>query len=544
MTALALVMLAGLSWQLAAGGKKDSAGTVNSTAALNPTGLPIVKEPVTFHMTGIQMNSTRVGRWDETDLMKDTEAKTGIKVVWDAVPQSSWKEKKNLIIASRELPDAFIGSMSLSMDEISMMGAEKVLIPLEGLVNQYAPNIKALMKEYPTYEPSVKSPDGHTYAIASLEELGFDSFSTAIIRKDWLDKLGLKMPTTTEEFYQTLKAFKDRDASGTGKTIPFSFLFKESQMINREVKREFEWLFLSFGSADNPYHIFIEDNGEVVFTASQNGYRDTIQYLHRLYSESLIDVEVFTQDRTLLTNKIRQNNVGIYTDYRLKLSMAAPEAESLYTLMPPLKGPRGDQRWLRAQSGIAEGAFAITSACKYPEAAMRWLDYINQEDINIQYRYGMFKPADWTANEALIPSKDIPGKWEVNTRPSSIQPNDWPFSSPISVMPVLSPWRLIDKYVAEKGSNIAKTECCDFYRPYLTKNPYNYPWRFTLDELEELALLQADLTNYIDKTMAKWIADGGVEREWNNYLQELKKYNVDRYLELYKTAYKRAQTGN
>jgi putative aldouronate transport system substrate-binding protein len=544
MTAFALAMIACLSWQLAAGGSKESSKTQSQSAAvLNPTGLPIAKTPVTLHFSGIQMNSTRAGRWDETDLMKDTEAKTGVKIVWDTVPQSSWKEKKNLMIASRELPDGFMASMSLDMNEISMLGAEGVLIPLEGLVDQYAPNVKTLMKEYPTYEPSVKSPDGHTYALASLEELGFDSFSAAIIRKDWLDKLGLKMPTTTEEFYQVLKAFKDRDASGTGRTIPFSFLYKESQMINREVKREFEWIFLPFGVADNPYHIFIEDNGEVVFTASQPGFRDAIQYLHRLYSEGLLDVEIFTQDRTLLTNKIRQNNVGVYTDYRLKLSMASPETEPLYTLMPPPKGPRGDQRWLRAQIGISEGAFAITSACKYPEVAMRWLDYNNQEEVNIQNRYGMFKPAGWITNEALIPSAAAPGKYEVNTRPGSVQPNDWPFSSPISVMPVLSPRRLIDKFVAEKGSNVAKNEVCDFYRPYLTKNPYNYPWRFTLEELEELALLQTDLTNYIDKTQAKWMADGGAEREWDTYLQELKKYNVDRYLELYKTAYKRAQGG-
>jgi putative aldouronate transport system substrate-binding protein len=544
MTALALALFAVLSGHLWAGGAKASTQTQNlSAAVLNPTGLPVVKSPVTLNFIGIQMNSTRAGRWDETDLMKDAAAKTGVNIVWETVPQASWKEKKNLLIASRELPDGFLANMSLDMNEISTLGAEGVLASLDSLIDQYAPNIKGLMKEYPTYEPAVRSPDGKIYALAGLEDLGFDSFSTAIIRKDWLDKLGLKMPGTTEEFYQVLKAFKDRDASGTGKTIPFSFMFKESQMINREVKREFEWIFLAFGCADNPYHIFIEDNGEVVFTAAQTGFRDAIQYLHRLYAEGLIDVEVFTQDRTLLTNKIRQNNVGVYTDYRLKSSMASPETESRYTFLPPLKGPRGDQRWLRAQIGISEGAFAITSACKYPEVAMRWMDYINQEDQNIQFSYGMFKPAGWTTNEALVPSATIPGKWDVNTRPASVQPNDWPFSAPVSVMPTVTPRRVIDKYLAEKASTTAKIECCDFYRPYLTRNPYNYPWRFTQKEIEELALLQTDLTNYIDKTMAKWIADGGAEREWDAYLAELKKYNSDRYLEFYRTAYRRAQTG-
>jgi putative aldouronate transport system substrate-binding protein len=220
--------------------------------------------------------------------------------------------------------------------------------------------------------------------------------------------------------------------------------------------------------------------------------------------------------------------------------MATPELESLYGLMPPLRGPKGDRRWLRAQIGITEGACAITSACKYPEVAMRWLDYINEEDNNIQFRYGMFKDASWTANEALIPSKDKPGKWEVNIRPSTTPPNDWPFSAPIAVSPVLSPWRLIDHYVAEKGSNLAKNECTAFYRPYLTKYPYNYPWRFTAEEVEELALLQTELVAFIEKTQAQWIDAGGVEQEWDAYVQQLKRYNVDRYLELYKTAYNRS----
>ncbi|MDR0562187.1 MAG: extracellular solute-binding protein [Spirochaetaceae bacterium] len=523
------------------GSKGEPAKTAKSLSdeVMNPTGMPIVKTPVTLHFTGIQMNTSRPGRWDETDMMKDTAEKSGVKIVWECIPQASWKEKKNLIIASQELPDAFMASMSLTAAEVAQFGADGVLVPLEGLIDSHAPNIKSLMTEFPAYAGATRSHDGHIYALSSWEDLGFDSFSAAIIRKDWLDKVGLPVPSTTEEFYQALKAFKDKDASGTGKTIPFSFMFKESQMLNREVKREFEWVFLSFGVGDNPYHIFIEDNNEVVFTASQPGYKEAVQYLHRLYSEGLIDAEVFTQDRTLLTNKIRQNNVGVYTDYRLEYSMADPKSESLYTLVPPLKGPHGDQRWLRAQIGVSEGAFAVTSACKYPEVAVRWLDFINEEQNNIQMRYGMFKPEDWTASEALIPSKTVTGKWEVNTRPSSIDPSNWPFSSPISVMPVVTPARMIDKYIAEKGSNVAKTKACDFYRPYLTKNPYNYLWRFTNDELEELALLQTDLLGYVDRKMAEWISgEANIEQDWDSYLNELKRRNVDQYLAMYKKAYK------
>jgi putative aldouronate transport system substrate-binding protein len=543
---MTVILLAALSFNLFAGGGQPQSGsrtTPASASIVNNTGLPIVKEPITLHFVGMNMNNTRVGRWDETDMMKYLEEKTGIKIIWDGIPQNSWRERKNLIIASKELPDGFMSNLSLSAEEAQTLGDGGVLIPLEGLLDRYAPNVKALMSGIPSYEPFVKSPDGHIYAMASYEDLGFDSFSAAIIRKDWLDKLGLRMPTTTDELYNVLKTFKERDPAGNGKTIPMSFLFQENELLNREVKREFEWIFMAFGVADNPFRIAIQDDGKLIFTASQPGFRAAIQYLHKLYSEKLIDVELFTQDRNKLTNKIRDLSVGAYTDYRLKVSMASEEIQDLFTLIPPLKGPQGgNPKWVRGLIGMSEGSFAITSACKYPEAAIRWLDYINAEEINIQMRYGMFKDKGWTATEAQVPSDTAPGKWMVNTgmRPKEVSPNDWPFSAPIAVSPVISPWNLIDKFTAEKASNISKQEVCDFYRPYLTKYPYNYPYRFTMEEIEELSLLQTDLISYIIKTEAKWIDSGGIEQEWDSYLAQLKRYNVDRYVELYNTAYQRS----
>lgn len=523
-------------------GQKEIVQQPTVTSNFNKTGLPVVNEKVVLNFVGMNMNNTRVGRYDETDMMKYLEENTNIKIVWDMIPQASWKEKKNLIIASRQLPDGFMGPLSLTADEAQLLGADGVLIPLDDLIAQYAPTVSRLIDENPTYEASIRSTDGHIYALTHMQDMGFDSLSAAIIRTDWLEKLGLAMPSTTEEFYQVLKAFKDNDMAGNGKTIPFSFLYQESAALNREVKREFEWIFLAFGVPDNPIHIAIEDNDELIFTGDKEGFKEAIKYLNRLYSEGLIDPEIFTQDRTLLTNKIRQLNVGCYTDYRLHSSMAHEQIQNLFTFLPALKGPFGDRRWLRAKAGMSEGAFALTSACTNPEAAIRWLDYVNEPENNIQMLYGMFKPEGWDKSEALVPSKTQPGKWTGNTdlRPASVQPNDWPWSAPIGSSPVIATRDIINTYIADRPNNVAKEMACSVYRPYLTKYPYNFPYRFTATEIEELALIQTDLVNYIYKTQAKWIASGGIDQEWDAYLAQLKKLNVDRYIELYKTAFKRS----
>ena len=63
------------------------------------------------------------------------------------------------------------------------------------------------------------------------------------------------------------------------------------------------------------------------------------------------------------------------------------------------------QVWARAETSIAEGAFAITSKAKNPEILIRWIDHCNQEEYTPQMAFGMFKP-EGIMNRALVPSKN------------------------------------------------------------------------------------------------------------------------------------------
>lgn len=539
--AILLVLTLFFTFAYAKGAKETEPSESTTLEGFNEVGLPIVEEIYTLNFTGMNMNSTRVGRYDETDMMLKLQADTNVKIVWNMIPQASWKEKKNLIIASGELPDGFMGPTSLTADEAQQLGAEGVLIPLEDLIKKYAPNIQAILDTNPTYKAQVTSPDGHIYALSSWQDMGFDSLSVSIINKTWLNALGLPIPTTTDEFYKVLKAFKENDMAGNGKTVPFSFLYQESGDLNREVKREFEWIFLAFGVPETPTHIMIEDGGNVMFTASQEEWKEAVKYLHKLYSEGLIDKEIFSQDRTLLTNKIRTLTVGAYSDYRLESSMATEEIQDNFVIMAPLAGPNGDRRWLRAKAGMSDGAFALTKACKHPEIAIRWLDNINSEENSIQMLYGMFKEEGYTASEALVPSKKVAGKWTTNVRPSEINPNDWPWSAPIGSSPVIVSKDVINKYIEGRINNIVKEKACAIYRPYLTEYPYNYPFRFTIDEIEQLNIIQNDLISYIFKTKAKWISNGGIDAEWDNYLKQLDRLGLQDYVALYRTAFERTK---
>jgi putative aldouronate transport system substrate-binding protein len=220
--------------------------------------------------------------------------------------------------------------------------------------------------------------------------------------------------------------------------------------------------------------------------------------------------------------------------------MILEEDQPKYTFIPALKSPEGKQVWARSAS-FAEGGFAITNKAKNPEILIRFIDYLNSPENSVQMAFGMFKPAGFNKTEALVPSEKSPGLYEVNSRPTDVEASDWFMSSPIAQACTLLTKSTMDKYVAEKASSVAKTEACKVYRPYLSKWPYNYAYKFSADEVSELSLLQTDITAYILQTQAKWITEGGIEQEWDSYLAQLKKLGLDRYVELYKIAFERVE---
>lgn len=509
------------------------------------TGAPIVKEPVKYYFMGLQMNNTRPSNLDETELFQKIMKETNVHIEWDLIPQASWTEKKNLTVASGEYPDAFYGPKSLSHDEVQKYGADGVLIDIEALLDEYAPNINKIRKEYPLYDGFIRSMDGKIYQLASFTDEGFDSHISSIINKEWLDKLNLKVPTNTDELYNVLKAFKENDLNGNGikDEIPMSFLYQEGNDLNREVKRDFRPIYYAFGVVDTPFYIWINDNDEVVFTATTEEWKQATAYMAKLYKEGLIDTEVFTQDRTLLTNKLRtQKNVGVYFDYRKDNSMILEEDQEKFTFMPALKSPDGKQIWASSQF-FSEGGFAITSAAKNPEVLIRFVDYCNSEEYAPQMAFGMYKPAGWNQTEAMVPSAAVPGKYEVNSgaRPADVDPSDWFMSAPIAQGCTLLTRSVMEKYVAEKASSVAKTKACEVYRPHLSKWPYNYAFKFSAEELEELTLLQTEITQHVIQTHSRWMSQGGIDKEWDAYVAQLNNLGLQRYIELYKKAFERVE---
>ena len=239
------------------------------------------------------------GNPDEMELFKRMEELTNVHITWDQIPQAEYDEKKNLLLAAGiDLPDGFFGKFSLNASDLVTYGSQGMLIPLNDLIDQYAPNLKALFEAHPEVKSMVTAPDGNIYSTPYVQQ-GEDGTiaSNMMINVTWLQRLGLEKPTTMEELKTVLTAFRDQDANGNGDPsdeIPMTFKFNGSQ-------RDIGGLFGAFGYPDtltDDGHHLVLDGDKVVFVPTTEGYKAACKYLHEnFFSQGLIDMEGFTMDK-------------------------------------------------------------------------------------------------------------------------------------------------------------------------------------------------------------------------------------------------------
>ena len=146
-------------------------------------GYPVVEEPVTFNILAKQ-HMFHVN-WDEMDLWKDYEAMTGVHIDWTLVTSESFDEKRNLLMAANELPDAIMIA-NLTNEQLIQYGEDGLLVDFSGLL-EYMPNLSAAMEKYPQYEGVDTCEEvGYYYAKINLLD---DFFAQLIDELDQADLL-------------------------------------------------------------------------------------------------------------------------------------------------------------------------------------------------------------------------------------------------------------------------------------------------------------------------------------------------------------------
>ena len=167
-----------------------------------------------FITLGERQQSMAPGENRYTDYLQE---KFNVSFDLTVVPGEARLEKQNLLLASGTYPDIFFDGQFSPADQMKY-GGQGVLIPINDLIANHGPDIEKAWELLPVLQKWMVTPDGNIYSIPAVEECYHCSVNQKHwINTTWLDKLGLDMPGTTDEYEAVLTAFRDDDPNGNGK---------------------------------------------------------------------------------------------------------------------------------------------------------------------------------------------------------------------------------------------------------------------------------------------------------------------------------------
>ena len=328
------------------------------------------------------------------------EEKFGVKIKWTIAPNDTRREKQNLLLASGDYPEIFWHGDFTNSDQMKY-GGQGVLQPLNGLIENYGPDILDAFEFKPYFRPAITTPDGNIYTIP-----GFGECYHCMVRQKlwmnitWLDKLGLDFPETTEELESTLKAFKNRDPNGNGRAdeIPMS------GAVNTWMADVWYYLMTPHIYNDGERFLYYNSNNEIDLAANKPEWRDGLRYAKRLYDQGLIDPQAFTQNldegRAVMNGE--EIVIGSYTAGHNRMFPLNEGLWQQYLAVHPVRGPKGIRQSAYYPSGVRNGIFAITNKASDLQAqkAMEMASYSYTVQGTLEQVWGLGEPSLGRASDA------------------------------------------------------------------------------------------------------------------------------------------------
>lgn len=382
------VLLATLVLGCTGGGSKEQDGkAANNEATSVPTNKTEgVKYPTSLKYwvamdpdVAVSMKS-----YGELPLYKELEKATGTKVQFQHPSSTQTDDQFSLMLASGDLPDVIQTYWSTVAKGPDNAIKENTIIRLNELIEKHAPNLSKVLKDNPEFKKLITTDEGNIYEFPFLNsDSATRVYLGPIVRQDWLDKLKLPMPTTIDEWYTTLKAFKTQDPNGNGKADEIPLLPSNDFMSI--------WANAWGVSLD-----FYQENGKVKFGPIEPGFKSFLTTMRQWYQEGLIDKDYAATDAKLRDAKISNDTVGVLEAYVASglgryMDLVKPKVPSFELAgapIPVLK--KGDKSKLGTKVSAFPGVgAAITGKNKNPEATVRWLDYAYGKEGSMLFNFGI-----------------------------------------------------------------------------------------------------------------------------------------------------------
>lgn len=502
-------------------------GCGNQTKQVTSGNGEIPKELSIFAALG--SHSVTAGAKDFNDILSFQlmEKLTGCHVNWTVPSTGTAQEKFTLMISSGNLPDMIVHDWYNAPGGPKMYYEDDVILSIGDLMEENMPNLSAFNEARPEIKKQYTDDEGNIYYIPFIRaDKELKVFLGPQIRQDWLDKLNLSVPTTTDELYEVLKAFKTQDPNGNGEAdeIPMTGVSFDSTAMG------IGNLLWAFGTCDG----FYVSGGEVKYGVLEERFEEGMRYIVKLYNEGLIDVDFLLNDRSKMDAKMMNNKAGFNYSYQPTLYYTnMNDGVRKVVGIPHLTGPHGDRTCFEANYGndVTNLSIAVTTANENPAGSLKWLDnffggkgleYMNfgEEGKTFQWVDGYPKITDYILKNPE--GKDVTSMFAMNINAYE------------SSFPTLQDWRYYEQSLSEWGREAILTwaDSADVsgILPKLS---------FTEEESEQNTKIMSQIDTYASEAINKMVIGSEPVESLETVRQDIKKMGIDQVLSNYNAAYER-----
>ncbi|MGL6174988.1 MAG: extracellular solute-binding protein [Cellulosilyticaceae bacterium] len=458
---------------------------------------------------------------EDSPIWQQIQNDTGIKLkgVAPTTPGGEANEQFNLMLASGDIPD-IIHSVKANI----IKNGDKLFLPLEDLIEEHAPNIKKMLEERPDVKAASTGTDGHIYFIPYLPD--GEVSEVMYMRKDWLDKYNLPIPTTVEEYETALRTFREQDANGNGKKDEIGYFDRAGNTENGIAA-----VFNLYGASFEPY----VEEGVIKDDRYTSEFKASVENVARIYAEGLIDPEIYTRGKDSREVMFDGNMGASTTDwvastakYQTTYEGQIEGLEWIPILQPA--NSNGEVRTQYSRPQIYDGGWGISKDCKDPVTAIKLFDHLFSEEGARTMNFGVEG-----VTYDMVDGKPIFKDEVLN--------NDKPVNEQLKDMGYVQIGYPQDFEYERQWTNEIALEGIDIYLqadPFLDIVP-NLGLTHTPEELDLISKKGPALKSYTEEMIQKWVLGSeDINASFDKYLQKCQDLGANEIIAAYQAAYDRA----
>lgn len=518
--ALVLVFLLALSLAACGGGGDSSSGGnesgSTSTSGSGETYTFPLEEKVTltaWHTNPSSDPSLGIITLNDIQAVQRLEEKTNVHIEWDVPATGTETDRFNLMVTSGEYPDLIFTINTYYQGGLDKAIDDGVIIPLNDIIETYAPDYMKLISQSEALKRDCITDGGNYASLALINTPDQGPWYGLTVRKDWLDKCGLDVPVTYDDWHDMLKAFKEQ----CGATNPLWLNQYASDMFNI-FPAGYDIAGLGSGAQNSAFY---NVDGTVHYGPIEDGYRDYLTMLNQWYSEGLLDPDYYTRSTDVFVpdTLAGTGKCGAFADIYTLIDTRPQTSEDTSIETIPVPQPvlkEGDTVHLR-QYNWTKGTsdVAISTACENPELALSWLNLGSIEEYSMLCYWGI------EGEEYTIGEDGEPHFTDKVPKDPEVSPNNY-LTKYFWRAPGMYRWSRELEFAGEKALSAINDVWLQhsdgaYFMPNIT---------LTDEEGREFATKMGDILTYVSENTTKFIRGDRSLDEWDSYIADVESMGI------------------